>query len=210
MKTNYMNITLNKYLCLVSVLMVMFQADNLLAQNKQSRSQDTIDTQVVTIVKPYTPKISDAFKLKQTPRIGRSETPQKTVKYTIFSIPVASTFTPAKGKSVGLDKLKKEKLFQNYVALGYGNYGTILGNLYLNQRLGRGERIGGYIEHHSSQGGIDGLQLEDSFSNSSAQVNYVKSLKAFVWNTDIAFQRQAVNWYGPLGSTRTVSATAFA
>ena len=184
--------------------------DNLLAQNKQSRSQDTIDTQVVTIVKPYTPKISDAFKLKQTPRIGRSETPQKTVKYTIFSIPVASTFTPAKGKSVGLDKLKKEKLFQNYVALGYGNYGTILGNLYLNQRLGRGERIGGYIEHHSSQGGIDGLQLEDSFSNSSAQVNYVKSLKAFVWNTDIAFQRQAVNWYGPLGSTRTVSATAFA
>tara|TARA_B110000046_G_scaffold91729_1_gene99735 strand:- start:9094 stop:10848 length:1755 start_codon:yes stop_codon:yes gene_type:complete len=196
MKTNYMNITLNKYLCLVSVLMVMFQADNLLAQNKQSRSQDTIDTQVVTIVKPYTPKISDAFKLKQTPRIGRSETPQKTVKYTIFSIPVASIFTPAKGKSIGLDKLKKEKLFQNYVALGYGNYGTILGNLYLNQRLGRGERIGGYIEHHSSQGGIDGLQLEDSFSNSSAQVNYVKSLKAFVWNTDIAFQRQAVNWYG--------------
>ena len=112
-----MNITLNKYLCLVSVLMVMFQADNLLAQNKQSRSQDTIDTQVVTIVKPYTPKISDAFKLKQTPRIGRSETPQKTVKYTIFSIPVASTFTPAKGKSVGLDKLKKEKLFQNYVCI---------------------------------------------------------------------------------------------
>ena len=62
-----MNIRLKKYLCLVSVLMVMFQADNLLAQNKQSRSQDTIDTQVVTIVKPYTPKISDAFKLKQVP-----------------------------------------------------------------------------------------------------------------------------------------------
>ena len=49
-------------------------------------------------------------------------------------------------------------------ALGYGNYGTILGNVYLNHRLSRrGERIGGYIEHHSSQGGIDGLQLEDEF-----------------------------------------------
>jgi hypothetical protein len=151
---------------------------------------------VVNIVKPYTPKISDAFKLKQTPRMGVSDTPQKSVKYTIFSIPVASTFTPAKGTSVRLDKLKKEKLFQNYASLGYGNYGTILGNLYLNHRLGRGERIGGYIEHHSSQGGIDGLQFEDGFSNSSAQINYVKSLKAFVWNTDAAFQRQAVNWYG--------------
>ena len=191
-----MTIRLKKHLCLVSVLMVMFHANHLKAQTPQSRSQDTIDTQVVTIVKPYTPKISDAFKLKQTPRMGVSETPQKSVKYTIFSIPVASTFTPAKGNSVRLDKLKKEKLFQNYASLGYGNYGTILGNLYLNHRLGRGERIGGYIEHHSSQGGIDGLQFEDGFSNSSAQINYVKSLKAFVWNTDAAFQRQAVNWYG--------------
>ena len=191
-----MNIRLKKQLCLVSVLMVMFQTDNLLAQNKQSRSQDTIDTQVVTIVKPYTPKISDAFKLKQVPSMGSSETPQKLVKYTIFSIPVASTFTPAKGTSVSLDKLKKEKLFQNYASLGYGNYGTILGNVYLNHRLGRGERIGGYIEHHSSQGGIDGLQLEDDFSKNSIQVNYVKSLKTLVWNTDARFQRQAVNWYG--------------
>ena len=149
-----MTIRLKKHLCLVSVLMVMFQSNHLQAQTPQSRSQDTIDTQVVTIVKPYTPKISDAFKLKQTPRMGVSETPQKSVKYTIFSIPVASTFTPAKGTSVRLDKLKKEKLFQNYASLGYGNYGTILGNSYLNHRLGRGERIGGYIEHHSSQGGI--------------------------------------------------------
>ena len=191
-----MIIRLKKHLCISSLLMLIFLAVNLQAQTPQSRSQDTIDTQVVTIVKPYTPKISDAFKLKQTPPMDVSEAPQKSVKYTIFSIPVASTFTPAKGTSVRLDKLKKEKLFQNYAFLGYGNYGTILGNLYLNHRLGRGERIGGYIEHHSSQGGIDGLQLEDGFSNSSAQVNYVKNLKAFVWNTDAAFHRQAINWYG--------------
>ncbi|MDB9874258.1 TonB-dependent receptor [Flavobacteriaceae bacterium] len=191
-----MTIRLKKHLCIVSVLMVIFHANHLQAQTPQTRSQDTIDTQVVTIVKPYTPKISDAFKLKQSPRMSVSETIQKSVKYTIFSIPVASTFTPAKGSSVRLDKLKKEKLFQNYASLGYGNYGTILGNLYLNHRLGRGERIGGYIEHHSSQGGIDGLQLEDDFSNSSAQLNYVKSLKTLVWNTDAAFKRQAVNWYG--------------
>ena len=80
------------------------------------------------------------------------------MKYTIFSIPVASTFTPAKGTSVGLEKLKKEKLFQ-IIHLRIWNYGTVLGNLYLNHRLGKGERMGGYIEHHSSQGGIKGLQL---------------------------------------------------
>ena len=191
-----MSLRLKKHLRFLSVLIAVVLAPNLQAQSPQSRSQDSIDTQVVNIVKPYTPKISDAFKLKQTPSLFNSETTQKAVKYTIFSIPVASTFTPAKGTSVGLEKLKKEKLFQNYASLGLGNYGTVLGNLYLNHRLGKGERIGGYIEHHSSQGGIDGLQLEDDFSNNLVQVNYAKSSKAFVWNTDATFQRQAVNWYG--------------
>ncbi|MDC0117988.1 TonB-dependent receptor [bacterium] len=191
-----MSLRLKKYLRFSSVLITVALAPNLQAQSPQSRSQDSIDTQVVNIVKPYTPKISDAFKLKQTPSLFNSETTQKPVKYTIFSIPVASTFTPAKGTSVGLEKLKKEKLFQNYASLGLGNYGTVLGNLYLNHRLGKGEHIGGYIEHHSSQGGIDDLQLEDDFSNNLVQVNYAKSSKSFVWNTDATFQRQAVNWYG--------------
>ena len=189
-----MSLRLKKHLRFLSVLIAVVLAPNLQAQSPQSRSQDSIDTQVVNIVKPYTPKISDAFKLKQTPSLFNSETTQKAVKYTIFSIPVASTFTPAKGTSVGLEKLKKEKLFQNYASLGLGNYGTVLGNLYLNHRLGKGERIGGYIEHHSSQGGIDGLQLEDDFSNNLVQVNYAKSSKAFVWNTDATFQRQAVSF----------------
>jgi len=191
-----MSLRLKKYLRFSSVLIGVVLVHNLQAQTSQSRSQDSIDTQVVNIVKPYTPKISDAFKLKQTPSLFNSETTRKAVKYTIFSIPVASTFTPAKGTSVGLEKLKKEKLFQNYTSLGYGNYGTVLGNLYLNHRLGKGERMGGYIEHHSSQGGIKGLQLQDDFSNNLVQVNYAKSSKAFVWNTDATFQRQAVNWYG--------------
>ena len=62
--------------------------------------------------------------------------------------------------------------------------------------MGRGETLGGYVEHHSSQGGIDGLQLEDSFSNNKVRVNYVQALKTFTWNTDLAYARQAINWYG--------------
>ena len=205
MKTNPMNIRLKNSVYLVAALILIVQVDQLHAQTSQSRSQDSIETQVVSIVKPYTPKISDAFKMKQTPRLGGSETPQKPVTYTIFSIPVASTFTPAKGNSVRLKKFKKEKLFQNYAALGLGNYGTVLGNVYLNHKLGRGERLGSSIEHYSSQGGIDGLQLDDDFSNSSVQVNYAKSLKTFVWNSDVTYKRLAVNWYGlPFETTASI------
>ena len=191
-----MNIKLKYYLSLLFNLAVVFYFQRIEAQNSQTRVQDSIDTQVVTIVKPYTPKISDAFKLKQAPSIMVSDDYQKSIKYTIFSIPVASTFTPAKGNSIGVKKFKKEKLFQNYTSIGLGNYGTVLGNLYLNHKIGRGETLGGHVEHHSSQGGIDGLQLEDSFSNNTVQVNYAKTLKTFTWTTDLAYARQAINWYG--------------
>ena len=196
MKTRIMNTKFKYYLSLLFVLIVMFSFQNIESQTSQSRSQDSIDTQVVTIVKPYTPKISDAFKLKQSPGMSISDKSLKSVKYTIFSIPVASTFIPAKGNSLGIVRARKNKLFQNYASLGIGNYGTVLGNLYLNHKISRGEALGGYMEHHSSQGGIDGIQLEDTFSNNKVQVNYTKALKAFVWNTDVAYERQSINWYG--------------
>jgi hypothetical protein len=36
---------------------------------------------------------------------------KETIKYSIFSFPVASTFTPSKGKAEGVDKAKQEHLY---------------------------------------------------------------------------------------------------
>ena len=88
MKTRIMIAKFKYYLSLLSVLIIVFSFQNLEAQTSQSRSQDSIDTQVVTIVKPYTPRISDAFKLKQTPTISISENSPKSIKYTIFNTKV--------------------------------------------------------------------------------------------------------------------------
>lgn len=105
---------------------------------ERKQTNDTIDTQVVNIVKPYTPTISDAFKVKETPTLDDDEnTTKKEVKYNIFSIPVASTFTPAKGKAASVTKEKPAKLYDNYASLGFGTYTTILGEVYLNHKLSR-------------------------------------------------------------------------
>ena len=43
---------------------------------------ENIGTQVVNVVKPYTPTISDAFKVKETPNLDDDETAQKeTIRY---------------------------------------------------------------------------------------------------------------------------------
>ena len=127
----------------------------------QNRENDTINTGVIDVVKPYTPSISDAFKVKETPTLDDETTEtKKVVKYNIFSFPVASTFTPAKGKAAGVEKAKPIKLFDNYATLGVGTYTTILGEVYLNHAISRTESVGGYVSHHSSAGGIEGVVLQ--------------------------------------------------
>ena len=61
-----------------------------------AQEKENLGTEVVNIVKPYSPTISDAFKVKETPKLNDStNTEKKEVNYSIFSVPVASTFTPS-------------------------------------------------------------------------------------------------------------------
>ena len=78
------------------------------------KKEDPIGTEVVNVVKAYTPTISDAFKIKETPSLDDDgNTKKETIKYTIFSFPVASTFAPSKGKAEGVEKEKQKHLYDN-------------------------------------------------------------------------------------------------
>ena len=163
----------------------------------QEKVKDSIDTEVVNVVKPYTPKISDAFKVKETPSITDETTTQrKEVIYNIFSIPVASTFTPAKGKASDVQKQQKDALYDNFLSFGAGSYTSLLGELYLNHAISRTESVGGYISHHSSQGGIDGVLVDDDFSDSRILANYRSNSRDIKWSVDAAYRLQVFNWYG--------------
>lgn len=187
----------NKSMSRIKKLTVLAIALNTFFFYAQQREKDTIETDVVNVVKPYTPTISDAFKVKETPKLDDStNTTKKAVKYNIFSIPVASTFTPAKGKAATVDKEKEPKLYDNYASAGFGSYTTVLGEIYLNHALSRTESVGGYLSYHSSGGGIDGLLLDDHFIRTKLNVNYSSNLRDLSWNVDGGFQYQKYNWYG--------------
>ncbi|WGD35134.1 TonB-dependent receptor [Olleya sp. YS] len=177
-------------LLIVSLLITVFAF-------AQDRENDTIQTGVIDVVKPYTPTISDAFKVKETPTLDDTETTtKKEVKYNIFSFPVASTFTPAKGKAAVVDKAKKAKLFDNYATLGVGTYTTILGEVYLNHAIGRDEIFSAYVGHHSSQGDIENVLTDNGFSDSKLNLTYSKNNRDYSWSVLGGFQYQTYNWYG--------------
>ena len=161
------------------------------------KKDENIGSEVVNIVKPYTPTISDAFKVKETPVLQDEEEQKKeAIQYNIFSFPVASTFTPAKGKAAGVDKTEKEKLYNNYATLGFGNYPTINAELFITQNLSRSNYVGGMFRHLSSQGGIKDLELDDKYGNTSLDLTYGVRERDMSWNVDLGVKNQVYNWYG--------------
>ncbi len=188
MKINFKNII---SFALVLIVQVSF------AQKKDPKKDENIGTEVVNVVKPYTPTISDAFKVSETPILDDTEnTKKEVIKYTIFSFPVASTFTPSKGKAEGVEKEKQVHLFNNYATFGIGNYATLNAELFVNQELGNNDYVGGMFRHLSSQGGIKDVELEDAFYDTAIDLTYGIREKDLSWNVDLGYKNQVYNWYG--------------
>lgn len=184
MKINFKNI-------IVFVLLITFQFS--FAQKKE----ENIGTEVVNVVKPYTPTISDAFKVKETPVLDDEGNAKKeTIKYNIFSFSVASTFTPSKGKAEGVEKEEQAHLFNNYATFGGGNYGIVNAELFVNQDLDSNSYVGGMFRHLSSQGSIKGVELDDKFYDTSIDLTYGIHERDMSWNLDLGYQNQIYNWYG--------------
>lgn len=182
---------------LVAIAIVAF--NNASAQGGE---EGELNGGTITVVKPYDPTISDAFKVKSTPSINDTTTvKKKPVTYSIFSVPVASTFTPDKGKLSRLKTPKRQKFFDNYARLALGNYVNVLGEFAGNFEIDKDSDVGVFFNHNSSQGGIDEATFDDDFSDTSLDVSYGKRNRDFNWGITAGGRYQAANWYGvaPIG-----------
>ncbi|MEO0505052.1 MAG: TonB-dependent receptor [Bacteroidota bacterium] len=164
----------------------------------QAQEQKDIGTETVTVVKPYSPTVSDAFKLKSSPVLDDSIVLQnKKIDYNIFSVPVASTFTPAKGKAARVKKTPPPRLFNSYASVGLGNFNNALLDLYTSRELNRGEDLFDIgLRHHSSRGDIESTPLDANFYNTKLEGSYAKKNRDMEWGAGLEFQHQLYNWYG--------------
>ena len=160
-------------------------------------TEEDLGTETVTVTKAYSPTVSDAFKLKSNPVLNDSITLQKKpIEYSIFSVPVASTFTPAKGKASKVTKLPPPVLYNSYASLGVGNYKNAAAEFYTSRPLSREERLDIGLHHLSSRGAIDGVALNNTFSDSKINGTYSKKERDLDWRAAAALQHQTYNWYG--------------
>ena len=163
----------------------------------QDDKKDDLGTETVTVTKAYTPTVSDAFKIKSVPNLNDSIVLQKKpIAYSIFSVPVASTFTPSKGTASRVEKLPPPQLYNSYASFGAGNYGNVLGEFYTSRTINRDENLDLGFNHLSSRGGIDGVALDNTFYDTKLDASYAKRDRDLDWAAAIGLQHQLYNWYG--------------
>ena len=169
-----------------------------LVQFLSAQDEKDIGTETVTVVRPYSPTVSDAFKVKSIPNLNDSIVLQKKkINYSIFSIPVASTFTPAKGKASAVQKAKPEKLYNSYASVSLGNFSNALADFYTSRDIDRGnKRVDFGLNHRSSRADLEDVLLDTDFYNTKLNASYSQKERDLNWRADIGFQHQKYNWYG--------------
>ena len=182
----------NKHIFTLIILTLGFQV--VFAQEEEEKD---LGTETVTVTKAYTPTVSDAFKIKSVPNMNDSIVLQKKpINYSIFSVPVASTFTPNKGTASKVERLPPPVLYNSYASLGAGLYGNVLGEFYTSRTINRDENFDIGFNHLSSRGGIDGVELSDTFYDTKLDASYAKRDRDLDWGAAIGLQHQLYNWYG--------------
>ena len=163
-----------------------------------SQEEDDIGTETVTVVKPYAPSVADAFKIKVQPVVNDSiELKKKPIEYVIFSVPVASTFTPAKAKAERVEKIPPPILYNSYASVGLGNFNNAIVDFYTSREVGRNDNLFDVgFTHFSSRGDIDNTPLDTDFYNSNVDVSYAKKDRDYDWKLGLGLGHQLYNWYG--------------
>jgi TonB dependent receptor len=156
-----------------------------------------LGSQVVNVIKPYTPTLADANKIKETPNMEEEVLePKIPLTYKIFSFPVASTFIPSKGKAAEVEQETLDKGTNNYALLGVGNYRNINAEVFVTHALNDKEYIGALLQHISTAGGIKNTIVEDSFGKTSADITYGNRNANNQWHIDLGIGNQMINWFG--------------
>ena len=180
---------------IIIIFGLLFVTSSVVAQ--VTKPKDTLKTETINVVKSFKPTVSDAYKLNENPTIQEDPTLVKEkIQYEIQSVPVASTFTPAKGKAQVLDRPKKALLYDSFLSVGYGNFSSPLVESFLKFKAERDDFFSIYGFYNSSKNGVSNSLIEDEFSKTNVQATYHHQEQYYDWQAKATFENKKINWYG--------------
>jgi hypothetical protein len=182
----YMN-SLSSFICLAVLLTVLIILPQ--AANSQGRNQE------VTIIAPYQPTISDAYKMTLTPTVKDTVVEIPPMVYKINSTPIYSSYGIESLSPVFVEINPEETYRRNYLRAGFGNYMTPYAELFTNSLQSDEFSLGFHARHLSSSGDIEDYATS-AYSQNEASLYGKKYLKDKVLSAKVEYNRDVVHYYG--------------
>lgn len=159
--------------------------------------KEDIGTQEVTVIKSYTPSLQDVFKLRNSPAtLDSIVAPKKEVEYSIFSVPVASTFIPSKGTARKLVPKKQKPQFNSGVSIGFGNFNQLLFEYNTNFNIDRRQKIDWVVYYNGLLKPTQEVQLDSKQSNLLFNVSHQYATSKRNSFSQINFRQHQQSFYG--------------
>ncbi len=176
----------------IFIYSLLFFGFGLYAQQKK----DTVKTEVIEVVKSFNPEVQDAFKLNISPDSIQVIEKKIPVEIAIQSVPVASTFEPEKGSMSNFQfQANHHNFLSSYALLGFGNYGHIWGQTYINHTVTEKLQTAIFLNHFSTQGKSNDSLLNSAYNTSGNMIFNYKNEKN-KWLLDLGYQSK-INHLNP-------------
>ncbi|MBS3993587.1 MAG: TonB-dependent receptor [Bacteroidetes bacterium] len=183
---------MRKLLILVGLFLV---TSSLTAQ--VTKPKDTLKTETINVTKSFKPTVSDAYKIHENPSVQEDKTLLKeSINYQIQSVPVASTFTPAKGKAQVLERPKRELIYDSFLSVGYGNFSSPFVESFLKSKIERENYLSLHALYNASKNAVSDAIIDDEYSNLAVKGGYHFQDNYLKWDTKLRFENTKINWYG--------------
>lgn len=172
----------------IIVFLVMFMAmqsgNSLFAQNQE-----------VTIIAPYKPTISDAFKKPLNPVLKDTVIETPPINYGITSHPIFTAYDITSLKPSLIDVDTEEVMHRNYLKAGFGNYVMPYVELFTNSLSSDDFSLGFHARHLSSTGKIEDY-ANSAFSQNNVSLFAKRYLKEKIVSGKVYYDRDVVHYYG--------------
>jgi len=158
-------------------------------------TQEVTETEEITVVAPYQPSVSDAFKINVSPRIPEEKLEKPDFSYDIVPKTIQSPVSLDPIKPAKIMSESVSKLYRNYAKIGLGNYWTPLFEFYANKLRSKKNAFGVYVKHLSSAGTIKDYAFP---GNSTTDVSAYgkKFMKNQTLSLEVDYNRTGAHFYG--------------
>lgn len=130
------------------------------------------------------------------PRTMDTVIPAPQFKYEIMSVRVETPFQVDTIKAAKVTNEPLQKLYRFYVRAGYGNYNTVLGEIYANQLRSKNWNGGIHAKHFSVNSSVDDVAAFSGYSENSINAYGKRFLKKHTLAGDLGYDRDVLHFYG--------------